>query len=337
MWWTGSFKPEGKCALIVGASQGVGVEIARQLYEKNCSVILVARTESKLKYHVENIKASTAGTSGATASYVTCDASDYDSCAELWDTVYNQGHDPDFIFCCAGSSIPKLFSDLTPKEIKSGVSTNYDTSVNIVHSGFKKAISCAQFPKLPSTFKNRHLILFSSVVAFYSFIGYAQYGPMKAAISTLSLTLRQELGPYNYRVSCCFPGNFQSEGYEEEQKTKPAITAQIEGALSPISSSELAHVILSKLDQGYDTITTDFIGWLLGSSVLGTLPRTWWIFQLIASFLFLLFSPIASWVVYRDILKFFDERDPLKKVNVNVDDKKIDTQLNVEEVYGASD
>ena len=84
---------------------------------------------------------------------------------------------------------------------------------------------------------------------------------MKSAIESLSIILRQELSPYNYRVTCVFPGNFQSEGFEEEQKTKPDITKKIEGPSNPIPGDECARLIIDQLDKGYDSITTDFIGW----------------------------------------------------------------------------
>lgn len=309
MWFsTSNFPVSGKVALIIGASQGIGADLALKLYERDCSCILVARTASKLKQQIERIEKSVGKKENTSLLYLAHDVSDYDQCVELWDQIVDSHHqDPDVIFCCAGSSVPKLFNDLTGAEIQSGITTNYNTAVNVVHAGFKKVL--ATNPKLAfNKHKHRHVILFSSVASFYGFIGYAQYAPMKAAIQSLSIVLRQELGPYNYRVSCVFPGNFMSEGFVEEQKTKPEITITIEGPSSPIPGEECAELIINKLSKGYDTVTTDFIGWLLGCSVLGVLPRTWGLFQVIVSFLFLIFAPLANWIVYRDIIKYFKKR-----------------------------
>ncbi|CAG87745.2 DEHA2E04576p [Debaryomyces hansenii CBS767] len=298
---------EGKLALIVGASQGLGADLALKLYQQNCSVILVARTETKLVAQIERIQSSSPE-NNATLSYKCCDASNYEDCVKLWnDLIVDQKQDPDFIFCCAGSSIPKLFSDLTAKDFAIGINTNYTTSLNITHTGFKQVLG--QFSDLScDQYKKRHVIFVSSVVSFYPFIGYSQYAPLKSAIQSLSIILRQEMGPFNYRVSCVFPGNFQSEGYEEEQKTKPSITKSIEGSSKPISGEDCADIILNQLNRGYDTVTTDFIGWLLGCSVLGVLPRSWGFFQVIVSFIFSIIAPIANYVVYRDVLKFFKTR-----------------------------
>lgn len=313
MWWSKShLQPAGKTAVIIGASQGVGADIALRLYEQECTVILVARTESKLKQQVDRIVKiageKTNAKGNTSIEYGICDASDYASCQTFWTGLVARGIDPEFIFCCAGLSIPKLFGDLTGGELTGGINTNYCTAVNTAHAAFK-AVTLKQPELRPEQHKKRHLVFFSSTVALYPFIGYAQYAPAKAAILSLSIILRQELGPYNYRVSCVFPGNFDSEGYAEEQLTKPEITRTIEGASKAIPTLECCDMVLDLLSKGYDSVYTDFIGWVLASLVLGVHPRCWGFFQVLVSFLFLLVGPIANYVVYLDIKKFFRNRN----------------------------
>lgn len=318
------FQPQGKTALVVGASQGIGADIALRLYQQNCSVVLVARTEKRLQEQVANIKASakmpekaeTTGGKGETPAsppiinYIACDVANYSLCTEMWHTLASMDLDPDFIFCCAGLSIPKLFGELSGQELESGMSVNYLTAVNTVHAGHKHALET--HGHVASRFKRRHVVLFSSTVALFPFIGYAQYAPAKAALSALSVVLRQELSPYNYRISCVYPGNFASEGYAEEQKTKPEITKKIEGPSAAIPSLQCCDLVLARLAQGYDSIYTDFIGWVLASSMLGVFPRNWAFFQVVVSFVFLIIAPIANWFIYRDIYNFFEEGEKLK-------------------------
>ncbi|KAI5957126.1 TSC10 [Candida jiufengensis] len=311
MWFSKSnFPVDGKCALIIGGSQGVGVDLAKKLYKNNCSIILVARNKLNLEKQVDSISNLVDQNStkhNAKITYIPCDVSEYDNCLTLWKEITTRGYDPNIIFCCAGSSIPKLFQDLTPKDLSSGIDINYKTALNVIHAGFKHTQELNK-TKLPKEWTKRHIILFSSVVSFFPFIGYGQYGPMKSAIQSLSLILRQELKPYNYRVSCVFPGNFQSEGFEEEQKTKPEITRKIEGPSNPISGEECANMIVDQLSKGYDTITTDFIGWFLGCSVLGMLPRQWSFFQVIMSFIISIIAPILNWSIENDISKSFEKK-----------------------------
>ncbi|KAG7664585.1 TSC10 [[Candida] subhashii] len=321
MWFSKSnFPTEGKTALIIGASQGLGAELALQLYKKNCSIILVARTQTKLESQIQRIKQAAPESKAQFLTYIVNDASNYESCVELWKEIVEiRQLDPDIIFCCAGSSVPKLFADLTGRDIKQGVETNYYTAVYPIHAGFKAVL--ASNPGLKCyEYKKRQIILFSSVVGFYPFIGYLQYAPVKAALESLSIILRQELGPYNYRVSCVFPGNFMSEGFLEEQKTKPEITKKIEGPSEAIPGDVCAGMIIDQLSKGYDTVTTDFIGWVLGCSVLGVLPRQWGFFQVIVSFLFSIIAPIANWVVYRDVVAFFRKREENESEDTKKDD-----------------
>lgn len=330
MWFSkNKFIPEHKTAVVIGASQGLGADIALSLYQRNCNVILVARTESKLKAQVARIKKTRASSAeeksesiskpgeqtqnkqacvkrGSSLSldatlltkkplleYYVCDVSDYKKCVEMWTILMDKMKlDPDFIFSCAGSSVPKLFIDLSGKEIAAGMSINYLTAANVVHA-WHKAVLQRNAGKLSKTMKQRHIILFSSVTASFPFIGYGQYAPAKAALSTLSLVLRQELMYYNYRVSCVHAGNFASEGYEEENKIKPEITKDIEGPSDAISTIECCDLVFDKLAKGYDSIYTDFIGWVLGLSVLGTHPRCWGFFQIFMLLIFLIIEPIA--------------------------------------------
>lgn len=302
MWWSKKhFQPEGKTALVIGGSLGIGADISLRSYEQGASVIIVARTESKLKAQVERIIKIAGEDENKTADFISCDVSNYEQCESLWHSLIAERHiDPEFIFCCAGASTPKLFGDLTGKDLANGMTLNYSTAINVVHSGFKAVVK-------QNLQKKRHIILFSSVTASYPFIGYGQYAPAKAALLSLSIILRQELAPYQYRISCVYAGSFISEGYREEEKTKPAITKKIEGPSPAIPSIDCCDIVLDQLAKGYDSVFTDFIGWFLACSLLGTHPRCWGFFQIIVSFIFLVIAPIVNFFTYKDIKAFFEE------------------------------
>lgn len=313
MWWSKThFQPKGKTALIIGALQGIGVDIAQSLYSRDCTVVLVARREGALKEQVARItriEGEKVTSHGARISYYVCDVSDYGKCSEMWNTLlFRMDLDPDFVFCCAGSSVPKLFADLTARDLASGMDVNYHTAANTVHCGHKAVLE--KHSNVPrQQFKPRHLIFFSSTVAVFPFIGYGQYGPAKAALLALAVILRQELKPFNYRVLVIFAGNFKSEGFAEEQKTKPDITKQIEGPSKAILLAECCELVLDGLAKGYDSVYTDFVGWVLALSVLGMHTRCWGFFQVIASFLFLIIAPMFNGKLHADVRRFYNRRD----------------------------
>lgn len=303
----GKLVVQDKLALVTGASQGLGLELAEKLYNKGCSVILVARREAVIKKEAERIK-SNHGKFSNTIDYIACDVSDYKQCQEMWASMAQDGKDPDFIFNCVGGSVCKLFTELSGDELSLGINTNYTATLFPIHAGIKQVLGDNQ-SKSRKEFKHRHIVIFLSVAGVYPLIGYSQYAPLKAALMALSLNLRQELTAYNYRVSCIFPGNFDSEGYREEERTKPSITKKIEGSSVAITTSKAADMILRDLDRGYDVSYTDSIGWILSSASLGTNPRYWSVLQIIVSFLFSIIAPFASMAVDRDIEGYFKEKD----------------------------
>ena len=262
--------------LITGGSQGLGREFANKYYKKskNSKIIIVSRSEKKLLDATNSItgkdldgdkrllKASKhneevtveENDSGNELYYYPCDLSDYRAVGELFDIMEDRNLMPTQILSCAGGSTPKLFTDLTSRELELGIDMNYKTTLYLAHLASQKVPKC-------------HLILFSSVTAFFPFIGYSQYAPLKGSIKALASILRQELP--TMRVSVVYPGNFQSEGYDLENSTKPEITKTIEGASVPISCEECCEKIIWWLKYGYDDITTDFIGWFLMSLDMG--------------------------------------------------------------------
>ena len=285
---------EDQIALITGGSQGLGKQFAQKYYQEtiNSKIIIVSRSEPKLRSAVADIIMTSTLRKKEEAAlqndeqevallaetrtdidpiiidehtlhstiadhrlfYMPCDLSDYSAVANMFQTLTMVNMLPTQVLSCAGGSTPKLFKDLSGSELESGVRMNYLTALYLSHQVARNIPSC-------------HLILFSSVTAFFPFIGYSQYAPLKVSLKALAGILRHELP--QARVSCVFPGNFQSEGFELEEVSKPDITRSIEGPSYPISCEECCDKIVWWLEMGYDDITTDFIGWFLMSLDMG--------------------------------------------------------------------
>ncbi|CDR43780.1 CYFA0S12e04258g1_1 [Cyberlindnera fabianii] len=296
---SGQLSVKDKHVVITGGSQGLGAEMGRQLVLKGASsVTLIARTETKLKAVVNTIK-EVRVSDKQVVSYIAADVSVYKECE---DAVRSLEFAPDLVFLCAGSSIPKLLLDLTPKELEQGVAVNYNTALFFSHAVFKRM---ATSPAVPYA---RHIVFCSSVLALYPFIGYGQYAPSKAAIRSLSDIMRHEGLPFNIKVACVYAGNFASEGFAEEEKTKPVITREIEGPSSPITVEKCAEIVLWWLDRGYQTIYTDMIGWFLGAGSLGFSPRVAGLLQIVVALLLAIIGPIYVLICERDIKKFFKKQ-----------------------------
>lgn len=261
------FPLEDQVVLITGGSQGLGREFAQVYYKSSerTKIIITSRSESKLRLAAQLITYSEEEPQILTLKtkvdykrrvyYIPEDLSRPEGAKDLLEILLKKQFVPTQILSCAGGSIPKLFRDLSPNELALGIQMNYMTALYLCHRVAQLQLKC-------------HIVLFSSSTAFFPFIGYSQYAPAKVSLKALASILRQEMGKHT-RISCIYPGNFESEGFATENLTKPDITKRIEGASPSISCEETCNKIIWWLQRGYDDITTDTIGWVLMSLDMG--------------------------------------------------------------------
>ncbi|CAR29948.1 hypothetical protein ZYGR_0AD06390 [Zygosaccharomyces rouxii] len=274
------YELEDQVVLITGGSQGLGKQFAQKYLNETVrsKIIVVSRSANKLQDAIRDIggypkklqKPRTLDEQNDRIWYAPCDLSVPDAVNELFETLFECKLIPTQVLACAGGATPKLIADCTGRELEVGVQNNYLTALYVSQ-------------KVSQLLPRCHLVLFSSEAAFFPFIGYGQYAPMKVAIKSLAFILRQELP--DARVSCIYPGNFLSEGYAVEETTKPSITKEIEGSSAAITCAECCNRIVWWLEKGYDDVTSDFIGWILMSLDMGLNKHNnnsfLWILQLI--------------------------------------------------------
>lgn len=127
------------------------------------------------------------------------------------------------------------------------------------------------------------IVFTGSVLSFMGMVGYSQYSPMKFAIrgkfymsfsytEGLAECLRSELQMYGIQVHTYFPATILSPGLEEENKTKPAVTLEIEGDDEGLTPEACAKCLLWGLERGEFSITDGLIGKVLRISSGGCAP-----------------------------------------------------------------
>lgn len=72
------------------------------------------------------------------------------------------------------------------------------------------------------------IVFVSSVLGYFSMVGYSPYSPGKFAVRGLAEALQSEFLLYGIDVHICFPGTIFSPGFVEENKVKPKVTLKIE-------------------------------------------------------------------------------------------------------------
>ncbi|CAD6498675.1 BgTH12-04336 [Blumeria graminis f. sp. triticale] len=253
-----------KTILLTGASEGMGLSVARQLSKKGANIIIVARKRSKLIKALDQVKGAAIHTAQR-FHFIEADVSIAHESERIVVEAcsWNHGHPPDIVWCLAGSAHAAFFLETPRQVMQQQMDTNFWSCVDMAQAILPKWISA----KNTSRGKQRHLVFTSSVVAFFPVAGYAPYAPSKAAIKSLSDTLTQELLLYgeDIKVHTVFPGTIQSPGLERENINKPEITFILEES-DPVQTPDVvAAKAIAGLERGEYLVT---MGWL-GTAMRG--------------------------------------------------------------------
>jgi 3-dehydrosphinganine reductase len=183
---------------------------------------------------------------------------------------------PDYIFACAGGSVPGLFTELSADEHWRCMEWNYKTTLGTIHEGVRR---------MKEEGKRGKVVVTASVLAMMGIVGYSSYCPSKYAIrgtcpsrfarfllsargddggqaddrrsaltslthslthhaTGLADTLRNELQLYGISVHLFLPATIFSPGFAHEQSLKLDLTKRIEGPDDGMTPEKVAaHLI----------------------------------------------------------------------------------------------
>jgi len=187
---------EGKVVVITGASSGLGEATARLLSTRGASVVLGARRGNRIKSLADDLTAS-----GGKALAITTDVTHYDQVKRLIDATMQKYGRIDVMINNAG------LMPSSPLERLKIEDWNQMIDVNI--KGVLYGIA-ATLPYMKQQ-KAGHIINVSSVAGHKVRAGGAVYAATKHAVLALSEGLRQEVKPYNIRVTVISPGAVATE------------------------------------------------------------------------------------------------------------------------------
>ena len=181
---------DGKHALVIGGSSGIGLGCARLLAKDGAVVTLGARTEGRL---VEAVNA--LGNEGILVSWTVCDALDGGSVSAAVDTAADHGKLHIAVVIPGGASLTPVLNyedDQFSEEV--------DLNVRPVYLALKYA-GRAMLRAGEGSF-----VAISSTAAVFSCRYISSYSAGKAAVDQLIRVAANELGPYNIRVNSVRPG-----------------------------------------------------------------------------------------------------------------------------------
>lgn len=181
-----------KCALITGASGGIGSEIALRLAKDGFEIAACYNSDENGIKELENKLLQT----GVRFKTYKADVSDFNTIKNVFADATDFFGGVSVLVNNAGIAQQKLFTDITQEDF------DRITAVN-----FKGVFNCCQcaVPFMVSQ-KSGKIINISSMWGVYGASCETVYSATKAAVIGLTKALARELAPSNIQVNCVAPG-----------------------------------------------------------------------------------------------------------------------------------
>lgn len=196
----------GWCALVTGASSGIGAATAKALgLEAGCNLVLVARRRERLEALKDEILASISSSSSDPPLRIhtaTLDVRDPKAVSEFLETLPLEFKEIDILVNNAGLALGvDKVSDLKDEDVASMVETN--------------CLALTRFTRLVTPGMVRrdrgHVVNIGSVAGSYHYGGGAAYCATKAFVLAFTNAARSDLVDSQVRVTLISPGAVKTE------------------------------------------------------------------------------------------------------------------------------
>lgn len=231
---------KNKRVFIIGGSSGIGFATAQCLYQQGAFVHLFARNQVQLERSLARIREENAVSDNDSEKRVfihSLDVTDDKNTQHVLDDVIHQHACPDVLINCAGMARPNYFENISAEQFEA----TYRLNVLGVRN-----IAMAIVPHFKQQGRG-HLVNTSSIAGFIGVFGYTDYSASKFAVVGFSEALAQEVAQYNIKVSVLYPPDTQTEGFAEEEKTKPKETRAISEGNKLVTAEAFAEKFVKAL------------------------------------------------------------------------------------------
>lgn len=183
---------EGKTAIITGASRGIGRQIALVFAGYGAHI---AGTDLRYDENAESLEKEATALGVKCKLYVS-DASNFDSCQQVVESIVEEFGQADILINNAGITKDNLLMRMTEADWDAVINVNLKSAFNMT-----KAV---QKTMLKQRFGS--IINMSSVVGVSGNAGQANYSASKAGMIGFTKSIAKELGSRNIRCNAIAPG-----------------------------------------------------------------------------------------------------------------------------------
>ncbi|MDG1496360.1 MAG: 3-oxoacyl-[acyl-carrier-protein] reductase [Amylibacter sp.] len=182
------FELEGKCALITGASGGIGGSIARALYAQGAKVALSGTRIDPLKALADDL--------GDRAFIVPCNLSDADAVKALSQTASEEMGGIDILVNNAGITKDNLFMRMSDDDWHQVINVNLTSTMHLMKSVMRTMMK-QRFGRI---------INITSIVGVTGNAGQVNYAASKAGMIGMTKSFAQEIATRGITANCIAPG-----------------------------------------------------------------------------------------------------------------------------------
>lgn len=187
-----------RCALVTGASSGLGAEFARQLADRCETIVLVARRGEMLDALAAELSSSRSGLQIVT---LVADLSVADQRESLSSRLMDAGLIPDLLINNAGMGDYGEFIDAEWSKVEAMIRINVEALTAMAHRFVPGMIATG----------GGSVINVSSLASLLPIPDFAVYAATKAYVTSFSEALRLELRDYHVHVTALCPGPVHTE------------------------------------------------------------------------------------------------------------------------------
>ncbi|MFJ8112319.1 SDR family NAD(P)-dependent oxidoreductase [Streptomyces sp. NPDC096132] len=214
----------GRTVLVVGASSGIGAEVARRLAPGGNRLVVVARRAPELASVAETVRAA-----GGTCLDIAADALDPGAAADVVASAVTTYGSVDIALLNAGQGPDMAMDDVSTDDVARIMALNYDVVVNYL------------VPLIEQMKKQPHGGLIAHTNSLAGLMGIPRQGPYsaaKAAARTLIDAARVELAPQGIRFTTIHPGFVATDRVGADGLPKPFQISQERAARYVIRALE---------------------------------------------------------------------------------------------------
>lgn len=221
---------------VTGASRGIGREVAKQFASIGCKTILTARHAKQLATLQQEIVSL-----GGEAYAYPCDVTDQKAVFNVMRSVLQSCGAVDILINNAGSTVFKSFAQTMLEEFERLIAVNLKGAIYVT-----KAV-------LPHMQKRKRgwIINIISTAGLKTFRDSSAYSMTKAGLRVMGDVLREELRPFNIRVTNVYPGATDTAMWSREDRRK------YRGRM--MSPKSVAEVILALYQMPPDVVVEEIV------------------------------------------------------------------------------